>query len=30
VAAAGLLALSYSFVVDTVRLWRSRHSTYTR
>jgi len=27
VAAAGLLALSYSFLVDTVRLWRSRNST---
>jgi phosphatidylglycerophosphate synthase len=27
VAAAGLLMLSYSFVVDTVRLWRGRDST---
>ena len=27
VAAAGVLALSYSFLVDTVRLWRGRNST---
>jgi phosphatidylglycerophosphate synthase len=27
VAAAGLLALAYSFAVDTLRLWRNRNST---
>jgi len=27
VAAAGLLVLAYSFLVDTIRLWRQRNST---
>ena len=27
VAAGGLLTLAYSFIVDTVRLWRNRNST---